>query len=52
MPLFTRSNITERRQSIIWSELTKTFQGALTIAQKSGLHYIWINSSCTIQDDA
>ena len=37
---------------IEFSELTKTFQDAVTITRRMGLNYIWIDSLCIIQDDA
>jgi hypothetical protein len=47
----TRSNISSRRQSINVSELPKTLQDAIRVAQSLGFQYIWIDSLCIVQDD-
>lgn len=39
------------REGIALTELTKTFQDAITIARAVGLDYIWIDSLCIVQDD-
>lgn len=39
-----------REESIGWHALPKTFQDAVTTTRNLGLHYIWIDSLCIIQD--
>ena len=47
----TRTNITTLHQEIPIEKLTQTFQDALLVIRQLGLHYIWIDSLCIIQDD-
>ncbi|KAI0871875.1 heterokaryon incompatibility protein-domain-containing protein [Hypoxylon argillaceum] len=38
------------KDNISWSDLSTTFQHAITVARKLGVQYIWIDSLCIIQD--
>jgi hypothetical protein len=40
----------ERKKSIAWKDLSKTFQDAIDLTRRLGLQYIWIDSLCIIQD--
>lgn len=46
----TTSNFTARKQNIAIKELPKTFQDAIEITRGLGVHYLWIDSLCIIQD--
>lgn len=48
----TKKNITELQISISLQSLPKTFQDAIIICRHLGIHYLWIDSLCIIQDDA
>lgn len=52
VPKTTKNNIKDRFNNIRFSELTKTFEDAISIARRLGLNYLWIDSLCIIQDDA
>ena len=45
-----QDNILSMKDRIELSDLSKTFQDAMKIAQYLGLRYIWIDSLCIIQD--
>ena len=47
----TSATYEERRRRILWTELSKTFQDAITVTRALGIEYIWIDSLCIIQDD-
>lgn len=51
MPRTTSRNISQHREGIAVSSLTRTFQDAVDLTVKLGLQYIWIDSLCIIQDD-
>lgn len=46
------ATLEERKKGIAWSELSKTFQEAITLTRNLGFRYIWIDSLCIIQDSA
>ncbi|TVY82614.1 hypothetical protein LSUE1_G001372 [Lachnellula suecica] len=46
------NNLEAFRKKIPLESLSKTFQEAITTAQKLGYHYLWIDALCIIQDDA
>jgi hypothetical protein len=46
-----KADIQLRRDHIQWSDLSKTFQDAITITRRLGIPYLWIDSLCIIQDD-
>lgn len=48
----TKSSIDDRRQQIVFEDLPRTFQDAVTVTRRLGLHYLWIDSLCIIQDDS
>jgi len=48
----TTSTIEERKRSISWEDLSKTFQEAISLTRTLGFQYIWIDSLCIIQDDS
>jgi hypothetical protein len=45
------SNYEELKAGIPKSELPRNFLDAVSVTQKLGLQYIWIDSLCIIQDD-
>ncbi|KAI3316944.1 HET-domain-containing protein [Xylariaceae sp. AK1471] len=52
MPLVaTRENLESLLTGIPFKRLTKSFQDAITITQRLGFQYIWIDSLCIVQDD-
>jgi hypothetical protein len=46
----TESTLEQRKGRIAYSQLSKTFQDAITIARRLQLQYLWIDSLCIIQD--
>jgi hypothetical protein len=46
----TSKNIEKLRTEIQMTELSQTFQDAITFARSIGIDYIWIDSLCIIQD--
>jgi len=44
------ATIDEFKQEIPWERLSRTFQDAADISRRLGIHYIWIDSLCIIQD--
>ncbi|KAK3898791.1 heterokaryon incompatibility protein-domain-containing protein, partial [Staphylotrichum tortipilum] len=52
-PLRTlKSNLKAHHENIPWQQIPKTFQDAISYTRKLGVHYIWIDSLCIVQDDA
>ncbi|KAG4436908.1 hypothetical protein IFR05_007596 [Cadophora sp. M221] len=47
----TKSSMKARLDKIVWNDLPKTFQDAISLVQKLKIEYIWIDSLCIIQDD-
>ncbi|CZR57721.1 uncharacterized protein PAC_07610 [Phialocephala subalpina] len=47
----TKESFVDFHVSIQSESLSKTFQEAVTITRKLGIHYLWIDSLCIIQDD-
>ena len=48
----TKFSIDGHRQQIVFEDLPRTFQDAVTVTRKLGLRYLWIDSLCIIQDDS
>lgn len=48
----TANSLRKHEQGIEWESLSRTFQDAITLARALGLHYLWIDSLCIIQDSA
>ena len=46
----TTQNVRSRCQNIDFSDLSKTFQDAVTVTQSLGIKYLWIDSLCILQD--
>ena len=46
----TTHNIRSRCQNINFSDLSKTFQDAVTVTRSLGIKYLWIDSLCILQD--
>ncbi|KAK3364799.1 heterokaryon incompatibility, partial [Lasiosphaeria ovina] len=44
-------NLQELQAQIPWDRLSKTFQGACTVAKALRIRYIWIDCLCIVQDD-
>ncbi|RTE83180.1 hypothetical protein BHE90_002251 [Fusarium euwallaceae] len=53
-PIFTMTskNIAELQTKVQFSDLPLTFQHAIEVTRDLGVHYIWIDSLCIIQDSA
>lgn len=47
----TRDKLSSMMKSIPFDGLPKTFQDAITVTQRLGFRYLWIDSLCIIQDD-
>ena len=47
----THSTLNERRNSIQYHDLPKTFRDALKVTKAIGLRYLWIESLCIIPDN-
>lgn len=46
----TLNTLQSRKDGIVWTDLPKTFQDVITITHNMGIHYLWIDSLCIIQD--
>ena len=46
-----KGNIDALKQHLSFSDLPATFQNGIQVTRELGLHYIWIDSLCIIQDD-
>ncbi|PVH78272.1 HET-domain-containing protein, partial [Cadophora sp. DSE1049] len=46
----TRASLETMRSGILLSDLPKTVQDALHVTQQLGLHWLWVDSLCIIQD--
>jgi hypothetical protein len=47
----TVATIEQFKSNILWETLSKTFQDAVDICRRLGIHWLWIDSLCIIQDD-
>ncbi|EPE02632.1 heterokaryon incompatibility protein [Ophiostoma piceae UAMH 11346] len=47
----TMGNIASLRREVDLGALPKTFRDAITITQRLGIEYLWIDSLCILQDD-
>lgn len=47
----TKATLDQLRENIAFANLPPTFQNAVTITRHLGLHYVWIDSLCIVQDD-
>ena len=47
----TQENLATREEGIRFVDLPKTFQDAVTVTRDLGVHYLWIDALCIIQDD-
>lgn len=47
----TAASLSLFKKEVPWSALPKTFQDAIKLTRMMGIHYIWIDSLCIIQDD-
>ncbi|KAF2467682.1 HET-domain-containing protein, partial [Lindgomyces ingoldianus] len=47
----TSSTLSTFKNSIPWSQLSRTFRDAIDLTYRLGLKYIWIDSLCIIQDN-
>jgi hypothetical protein len=46
----TKENLTYRKGQMLWNDLPKTFQDAISVTVHLGLEYLWIDSLCIIQN--
>ncbi|KAJ3577424.1 hypothetical protein NPX13_g3146 [Xylaria arbuscula] len=44
-----KCNLKSRTERIIWEDLPKTFQDAITVTRELGIRYLWIDSLCIAQ---
>jgi hypothetical protein len=51
LPTTTTANISQRKTSINFKELSKTFQDAVVVTRTMAVRYLWIDSLCICQDD-
>ncbi|OCL13697.1 HET-domain-containing protein, partial [Glonium stellatum] len=49
--LTTKSTLKDRKIKIYEAQLPKSMQNAFALARSLGLHYIWIDALCIVQDD-
>lgn len=42
-------NLREKCRGIVWADLPRTFQDAVTITRQLGMRFLWIDSICIIQ---
>lgn len=47
----TSNNIKEREAGIQWETLPNLFQDVVQITRQMGIHFLWIDALCIIQDD-
>lgn len=47
----TSNNIKEREAGIKWETLPNLFQDVVQITRQMGIHFLWIDALCIIQDD-
>jgi hypothetical protein len=48
----TEEKLNDHKRGIAWTSLPKVFQDAITVTQKLGIRYIWIDSLCIIQNSS
>ncbi|PVH70864.1 HET-domain-containing protein, partial [Cadophora sp. DSE1049] len=46
-----KGSFSTRTEGIMWEDLPKTFQDAVTMTRALGVRYLWIDSLCIVQDD-
>lgn len=47
----TSETFLDHQKEVPWAHLSRTFQDAIQLTRELGLHYLWIDSLCIIQDD-
>lgn len=47
----TTLNLAIRRSGIPWPHIPQTLRDAILFAHHPGIHYIWIDALCILQDD-
>ncbi|KAF4836161.1 hypothetical protein CGCSCA4_v012355 [Colletotrichum siamense] len=47
----TKATLGRYKWRLIWADLPKTFQDAITVTRALGIDFIWVDSLCIIQDD-
>jgi hypothetical protein len=47
----TRDTIEARKAGIVWSDIPRTFQDAITFTHRLGIRYLWLDTLCIIQGD-
>lgn len=43
-----KCNIDRRKAEIVWDDLPKSFQDAVTVTRELGIRFLWIDSMCNI----
>ncbi|KAI1366483.1 heterokaryon incompatibility protein-domain-containing protein [Xylaria arbuscula] len=51
LPMLTKDTLEEKKKNIQWDSIPRTFRDAIVLTRGIGIHYIWIDSLCIIQDD-
>lgn len=51
MPQTTKNTLEAHRQNIAWDSLPKVFQEAMLLTKALGVHYLWADALCIVQDD-
>ncbi|KAJ3579996.1 hypothetical protein NPX13_g567 [Xylaria arbuscula] len=51
LPMLTKGTLEEKKKNIQWDSIPRTFRDAIVLTRGIGIHYIWIDSLCIIQDD-
>lgn len=45
-------NLADHKRQVPWAVLSQTFKDACVLCLNLGIHYIWIDSLCIVQDDS
>ncbi|OCK84042.1 HET-domain-containing protein [Lepidopterella palustris CBS 459.81] len=51
IPRTLKANVDDHKRGINYDSLPRTFRDAIAVTLSLGIHYLWIDSLCIIQDD-